>query len=266
MSDGRKYGDGDSHPIPVWNGIFDHYGRIGIALWVFLWLIDRIPKNSEQDGVGKVLGGRPVKISEIVETMRGATYRGVRRQLDALEELGYIARRRTPYGFVVEVRNSRKWNIWKPKETGQKGQSLQGETGQKGQSGEERVAKKGAQSGQKGQNKEDTAIHSSKETQQKAAASSPDRRLWNELGISAMAMRSLSPAFRELCEGLYAARGSQTLNELAGLCMDLWQEQGGKIPAPFAKAAAELRERRKENPQQSGCERPELEELPWARR
>src|SRR5437016_3529130 len=142
---GRKYGEKDSHPIPVWNGIFDHYDRIGIALWTFQWLIDRIPHDAEQNGIGKVLSGRPIKIGEIVGTMKGSTYKGVRRQLDTLEEQGYISRRRTPYGFVIEVRNSRKWGIWKPKETGQKGQSLPVETGQKGQSDAERVDKKGAQ-------------------------------------------------------------------------------------------------------------------------
>ena len=45
---GRRYGDKGSHPIPVWNGIFDHFERIGIALWSFLWLIDRVTK--EHDG------------------------------------------------------------------------------------------------------------------------------------------------------------------------------------------------------------------------
>src|SRR5262249_35837729 len=120
---GRKYGEKDSHPIPVWNGIFVHYSRIGIALLTFAWLIYRIAKDGEQNGIGKVLGGKPIKIGEIVKTMKGSTYKAVRNQLDILEKQSYISRRRTSYGFVIEVRNSRKWGIWTRKKTGQKGQS-----------------------------------------------------------------------------------------------------------------------------------------------
>jgi hypothetical protein len=211
MTHGRKYGEKDSHPIPVWNGIFDHYDRIGIALWTFEWLIDRIPKDGEQNGIGKVLGGKPIKIAEIVQTVKGSTYKGIRRQLDALEEQGYISRRRTPYGFVIEVRNSRKWGIWIPKETSPKGQSLPIESGQKGQSEADRVDKKGTEIAPRGQNKENTTVPSSKETQQKAAA-----ELWTVLGIAAQKM---PPAFRELCEQLYATKNGQPLCEFVGACM-----------------------------------------------
>lgn len=241
-SHGRKYGERDSYPIPVWNGIFDHYDRIGIALWTFAWLIDRIPKDGEQNGIGKVLGGRPLKIAEIVETMKGSTYRSIRRQLDKLEEQGYISRRRTPYGFVVEIRNSRKWGIWTARESGQKGQSLPVETGQNGQSGTERVAKKVTQSGQKGQNKENTAVHSSKETQQGARPGTSS--LWNLIGVKS---EELPKPFVELCEGLYLTRDGQPLGEFMGGCMDGWKGMGGRgYPREFAKAKAEIVARERE--------------------
>ena len=107
----RKYGEKDSHPIPLWNGVFEHYDRIGDALWEFAWCIDRI--TEERDGVGIVLGGSPVKVSAIVDTMKGSNRESVRRHLDSLEKENYIRRRRTPYGHVIEVLNSRKFGIWK---------------------------------------------------------------------------------------------------------------------------------------------------------
>ena len=60
---GRKYGEKDSRPIPLWNGPFDRYGRIGKPIWTFAWLIDRVTK--EIGGIGRVLGGAPIKIGDI---------------------------------------------------------------------------------------------------------------------------------------------------------------------------------------------------------
>jgi hypothetical protein len=86
--------------------------------------------------------------------------------------------------------------------------------------------------------------------------------LWDLVGIPESG-RKLHPEFRELCEGLFATKGSQSPGDFMGLCMDLWQSQGKKIPAPFARAADEIRKRDKvKKPITS--ERPELEALPWA--
>jgi hypothetical protein len=259
---GRKYGEKDSHPIPVWNGIFDHYDRIGIALWTFQWLIDRIPHDAEQNGIGKVLSGRPIKIGEIVGTMKGSTYKGVRRQLDTLEEQGYISRRRTPYGFVIEVRNSRKWGIWKSKETGQKGQSLSVETGQKRQSDGERVDKKGTQTGQKGQNKEDTAIHSSKETQQEAAAALDPVTLWRVLGGD---LPMGSTRFQKIAEHYFATRNDEPLSEAMERTIQRANKTDVGVPPKFYEAKRAV-ERREAEELASPADVAELEELPWARR
>jgi hypothetical protein len=64
-----------------------------------------------------VLGGSPVKVRAIVDAIKGSRRETVRRHLDSLEKENYIRRRRTPYGHVIEVLNSRKFGIWKhPKE------------------------------------------------------------------------------------------------------------------------------------------------------
>src|SRR5262249_10396772 len=119
----RKNGDRESHPIPIWNGIFEHHDRIRDALWEFEKCIDWI--TEERDGVGIVLGGKPIKISEIVAAIKGSNRETVLTHIDSREKENYIRRRRTPYGHVIEVLNSRKFGIWKhPREKQQNVVSL----------------------------------------------------------------------------------------------------------------------------------------------
>jgi DeoR-like helix-turn-helix domain len=108
-ANGRKYGERQSYAIPVWNGILEarHRRRIGGALWEFLWCLDRITK--EKEGVGIVLGGKPV-ISEEVAKGFGVCEQTVRRHFDRLEKQGYIERILTPYGYSIRVRNSLKFS------------------------------------------------------------------------------------------------------------------------------------------------------------
>jgi hypothetical protein len=117
----RGRGGGKSHVIPVWNGIFDHRKRIGEAIWEFLWCLDRV--TVEIDGVGLVLGGTPVKLEMIAGDLRGSDRETIRRHLKRLEVGKYIRTRRTPYGQVIEVLNSRKFGIWR-KEKPQSAASL----------------------------------------------------------------------------------------------------------------------------------------------
>lgn len=125
MTHGRKNGEKQSYAIPVWNGIFDHYARIGKALWEFIWCVDHVTK--ERDGMGLVHGGAPVKIERIASDLRGSDRETVRRHLTQLQDAGYIRSRRTPYGQVIQVVNSRKFNIWR-KEKPQNAVSLDRET------------------------------------------------------------------------------------------------------------------------------------------
>ena len=80
-----------------------------------------------------------------------------------------------------------------------------------------------------------------------------------------MSPRALPPEFREICEQLHHSRNGQPIVEFLSACMDLWESRGHKIPAPFAKAAAEIREREK-GKKTTASEMPELEELPWQKK
>ena len=81
---GRKYGNRQSHPLPVWNGILDHRERLGGAIWEFLWCLDKI--TVEKEGVGIVLGGKPIKVEEIVADIPGSDCETVRLHMIHLQE------------------------------------------------------------------------------------------------------------------------------------------------------------------------------------
>jgi len=107
---GRKYGDRPSHPTYVWNGLLEakHRKRIGEALWEFLWCLDRI--TQERDGVGLVLGGKPVACKDVADGF-DVNERTVRRHFDQLERESYIERTLAPHGYTIRVRNSHKFRV-----------------------------------------------------------------------------------------------------------------------------------------------------------
>jgi len=97
--------------IPVWNGIFEHREKIADALWLFLWYIDKTTR--EEDGgeggkVGHVLGGKPIRDSEVAPELQ-CTKRTICTWRNRLQQHGYIKATRTPYGHTVRVLKSKKW-------------------------------------------------------------------------------------------------------------------------------------------------------------
>jgi hypothetical protein len=228
----------------------EHCGRIGPALWEFVWLIDKI--TEEVGGKGIVLGGAPVKIERIAAELDRCG-RTVRRNLDRLQDENYIERTRTPYGFTIRVRNSRKFQIWSGKEIGKNGRSLPVESGRKCPVS---LTKMSDLSDKNVRNKEDAAVDA---TVDAAAGRLPAKSpLWNLVGLRP---ENLPLEFVRLCEGLFLAKGGQSLAEFVGVCMDSWQVLGNKIPGPFARAATTLRERQRIEPQPKPLEF--LPELPF---
>ncbi|HEV3482281.1 MAG TPA: hypothetical protein VGR97_08130 [Candidatus Acidoferrales bacterium] len=244
----RRYRGKQSRPIPVWNGVLEHRQRIDRAIWVFLWLLDAI--TEEKAGVGIVLGGAPVKASRIAHDLT-CVQRTVFRHLDTLESEKYITRRRTPYGFVIEVCKSRKFGIWQPsKRVDSSVQSLP-----------ERLDKNVTQSGQNCpervdrtvQNKEDAARNAAITQQQRAAAfaPNPEDSVWSFLKI-----HPCGPgAFRALLEAGWANRNGGHYSSLIGDTIDAWETTEGQKPtgcAPLFRALSKLRENEK-NPAKPGA-------------
>src|ERR1700691_5310766 len=124
MSNGGRYGYRGSFSFPVWNGIFEHRARISEAIWVFLWCIDRITR--EKDGIGVVYGGAPVRIRQMAQDL-DFSYHTIERHFEILQSGGYIARKRTPYGYVIYVSKSLKFRTKKRLEGSSKNGMSRGE-------------------------------------------------------------------------------------------------------------------------------------------
>lgn len=183
-----------------------------------------------------------MKISRIAADLKMGEHT-IRRHCDLLEKRKCIQRVRTPYGFVIKVLNSRKLKIWHSRERVQN----------------RRVSPSylADLTVKNGRNKEDAVVDTAID-----AATERQPSVWKELGVYP---GTLPPEFRELCEGLHVTRDGQPIVKFMSACMDAWESRGNKIPAPFAKAAAEIREREK-GKKINTSEVPELEELAWRKK
>lgn len=117
-----------------------HFKAIGQALWLYLWILDKMTSVSE-DGIGKVLHGVPIKF-EAVEKDLPMGRRSYTRYIRCLEGCKYITALRTPYGHVFTITKAKK--IFQKKEISQKCASEP-----------ERCAKVAEEMRQSGRNKED---------------------------------------------------------------------------------------------------------------
>lgn len=83
-----------------------HYLAMDSAVWLFMWLLDKMTSISE-NGVGAVLGGRPIKFEEVGKTM-GISERTYNRWVKRLQEAGYINIKKAPYGLIISVNKAQK--------------------------------------------------------------------------------------------------------------------------------------------------------------
>lgn len=101
-----------SYPFPMYSGLLEpeHYKKIGSAIWLFLWCISSTTKEFEEEGTvwGVVLGGKPMKLSEIAGFFE-VNDKTVSRWLDTLEDYHYIRVTRAPRGLILSVKNSKRW-------------------------------------------------------------------------------------------------------------------------------------------------------------
>ena len=94
-----------SFNIGARNGLLEqkHIEALGAAVWLYLWFIDKQPKDTD-----RVLGGQPITYEHVVQAL-GVTRRTYTRWLSLLQQGGYIATLRTPRGLVVTINKPKKW-------------------------------------------------------------------------------------------------------------------------------------------------------------
>jgi hypothetical protein len=102
-----------TYVIPVSNGIFEHCQRIGVAVWVFLWMVDHTTKEvaGTDEGIeGLVYGGRAIRARDVARDLQMST-RTVHVHLARLLDGGYLRKINhgdgMPSGY--SVLKSKKW-------------------------------------------------------------------------------------------------------------------------------------------------------------
>ena len=93
--------------IEVSNDLLDprHCKQMGDSVWLFMWFLDKMTSVTQEKG--KVLGGKPIKFSEI-ETDLGISRSTYNRWMKTLKEGGYVQTVRTPYGSCIVVLKAKK--------------------------------------------------------------------------------------------------------------------------------------------------------------
>lgn len=91
--------------ITVSNGLLtkEHKKKMGSAVWEFMWCLDKMTAI-DKSGKGVVLGGKPVQLHEIGMGHDNTTSRNMQK----LEDAGYIKTTRTPYGMVIYINKPKK--------------------------------------------------------------------------------------------------------------------------------------------------------------
>lgn len=74
---------------------------MGSSVWLYMWLLDKMT-SVDEEGIGLVLGGKPIKHEDFEDNLK-LERRTYARYVKKLEECGYIATTRTPYGLVFRV-------------------------------------------------------------------------------------------------------------------------------------------------------------------
>ncbi len=97
MNDMKGFG------IYVKNDLLDpkHIKGMGAAVWLYMWCIDKMT-SIDEDGIGKILGGKPIKFEEVGDEL-GISIRTYRRWISILEKHEYINTKVAPYGLIVTV-------------------------------------------------------------------------------------------------------------------------------------------------------------------
>lgn len=95
--------------LEIKNNLLDakHVKQMGIAIWLYMLFIDKMTSINEA-GIGKILGGKPIKYEVDIKDEIGISERTYNRWVETLEGQGYINVVRAPYGLVITVNKAHK--------------------------------------------------------------------------------------------------------------------------------------------------------------
>lgn len=89
--------------IEIKNNLLEkkHIENMDNAVWLYMWCLDKMTSISEE-GIGKILGGKPIKFKEVIEEL-GISHRTYTRWVERLKKFGYINTIQAPYGLIISV-------------------------------------------------------------------------------------------------------------------------------------------------------------------
>lgn len=83
-----------------------HIEAMGIAIWLFMWLDDKVTRIDDGE-VGWILGGKPIKYEQVKEEL-GISQRTYTRWIEQLVKYPYIKAIRTPHGISFRIYKAHK--------------------------------------------------------------------------------------------------------------------------------------------------------------
>jgi hypothetical protein len=95
--------------IEIKNNLLEpkHVEGMGSAVWLYMLLVDKLTSVDEK-GIGKVLGGKPLKYEDDIKKELGISEDTYGRWIKKLMEYPYIITTRTPYGISFKVLKAHK--------------------------------------------------------------------------------------------------------------------------------------------------------------
>ena len=235
--------------FPVYEGLFEHCPKMLDAVWFFMWLIARTTRES--NGIGKVLGGIPIRDDRPAGEL-GVKVKTLRRWRRMLVRGNYAMAVRTPYGFVYTLPKSKKLLKSAKRDFPKLPISLE-ENARNGHSDlplrAVRVPETGRESAQSGHsNKTIQGQHKEEAVEEVTAAAASllewkTQKPWKAINLTPVGRSQ----FRAVWEGTFAEKPQdELLSDTMERCITACQDEGIPVPKSFydAKRLTEKREAR----------------------
>lgn len=94
--------------VSITNNLLEgkHYEKMGNAVWLYMWLIDRMTDISEGQGI--VNNGVPVTHAMVNDDFKTLELRTYQRMIKTLRDAGYINTGQAKYGLYITVNKAKK--------------------------------------------------------------------------------------------------------------------------------------------------------------
>jgi hypothetical protein len=240
-----------------------HSDAMGESVFLFGWCVLR--QTTQRNGTGLVLRGKPLTYADITADT-GWPERTLQRWMARLQQAGYIEVSHSVYSrMVIRILNAKKFN---PKQLDLPTSPCPSSTPEVAYSSTPTQADLTPLAladitTKSGGLKEGTEFEQ-KHLRSGVVATAPDSlNPWKVLGSN---LPMGSPGFQKLFEHYFATRNGNPLSDAMERAIQSANKRGVKVPPQFFDAKRTIEHREAEElASPAETERPELEELPWAK-